>query len=248
MSSPLPNNMLTFVDVGTHIGQEVSSLFNFSSLTVSFSRRLLKNILFFRIRNVVEQFTCLPLLLRSISYFRQNRSDFFIISVEPNYRLSNRSIYCDVDMHLSLAIAQHKEFSFQINKLFISNQNPNSQGNSLYDAKHNVDPSSYIYTPTVDSDLFCHLIKDYIPSEGPIVLRLNCEGSESYIIESFLKYFSDRVCVVMGSLKDVSEIHGTSTYNSMLGLLEKSSVPFIPFSQSISTWPAAHRFLLSIFE
>ena len=66
---------------------------------------------------------------------------------------------------------------------------------------------------------------------------------EDEIIYEFKKYLSNRLNVIMGSLKDVKSIKGKNKYSMLMKFIEDNKIRFIPFSDDIDTWSKAHLFI-----
>ena len=133
-------NKITFIDIGTHKGQELLSLFSFRqplkslviTIIASFLRTIIKlEIKQFNIAVIKNKIrTCITCLQA-----KKSRDKFHLISVEPNYRLFNHRIYSMIDDLFPLAVGDSEGQDIELRKLFHANRDIYSQGSSIYSNK-----------------------------------------------------------------------------------------------------------------
>jgi hypothetical protein len=147
-------------------------------------------------------------------------------------------------MVLPVAIKSINEGDSRTTKLFFANNDPRSAGNSIFSSKGNVDVNNFRNVLSFNTNqLFEILQTTYLHENSKVLLRLNCEGMEDEIIYEFKKYLSNRLNVIMGSLKDVKSIKGKNKYSMLMKFIEDNKIRFIPFSDDIDTWSKAHLFI-----
>ena len=126
-----------------------------------------------------------------------------------------------------------------IMKLFVASGDLQSQGNSFFNVKRNVNSDNFILCTSLNANMFARDYKALLDEQYQnysVMLRLNCEGYEMEVIQAFSRAFGDKLKLTMGSLKDVQEIHGDVRYSELLNFIEKSNFEFVPFSQNPKTW------------
>ena len=91
------------------------------------------------------------------------------------------------------------------------------------------------------------MLKDHFEEEHgsgyQVVLRINNEGAEVDVIESFYKVFSDRLIGVLGSLSDVQKVHGEEQLSALYRYMKQNEIEFVPLYSAFSSWPNAISFL-----
>ena len=99
----------------------------------------------------------------------------------------------------------------------------------------------------LDPTLFANMLKDHFEEEHgsgyQVVLRINNEGAEVDVIESFYKVFSDRLIGVLGSLSDVQKVHGEEQLSALYRYMKQNDIEFVPLYSAFSSWPNAMSFL-----
>ena len=81
-----------------------------------------------------------------------------------------------------------------------------------------------------------------------VILRINCEGSESDVIRSCREVFREDFNTVLGSLDDVKKFHGESSHQSLIEYLDKNKITFIPFNTLYTNHLNALKFVLGSLD
>ena len=63
------------------------------------------------------------------------------------------------------------------------------------------------------------------------ILRMNCEGSESFIIKDLLKNDLS-INLICGSLNDIKKKQGDEEYENIMSLLKEQNISFVYFKAS----------------
>ncbi|MBO8229885.1 MAG: hypothetical protein JJ841_007390 [Prochlorococcus marinus CUG1432] len=167
-----------------------------------------------------------------------------LILVEPNFLHFDEPPYELSSMVLPVAIKSIDEGNSRTTKLFFANNDPKSAGNSIFSSKGNVDEDNFRNVLSLNIYQFLEILNTtYLHENSKVLLRLNCEGMEDEIIYEFKKYLSNKLKVIMGSLKDVKSIKGKKKYSMLLEFIEDKKIRFIPFSDDVDTWSKAHLFI-----
>lgn len=240
---------IIYVDVGTHFGQEYQSIFgNEKHFIIKIIRRMIGS-------HILRKGEMFPLgkvsdLLHKRRELRRNRDRFLSFFVEANASVIQHSDVYDVaDGVFNCALTGEQELSL-IN-LYLANNDHLSQGSSIFTNKKNVSVSEFVPTLGVPATLFFDSLKTYVESsveEYAVILRLNCEGVEDDVIYSAHQVFSDRLVLVMGSLKDVRDCKGNAAYDSLEKYLKLHNLPFVFFSSSMTTWVNAHNSIYGVYK
>ena len=239
----LDENKIIFVDIGTHIGQEINSFTNYNYLLLKILKRVIKKIFKKKI-NFKKDFKYFSQLIKTHNQLRALLDHISLVTVEPNTRHFNNYVYKISSLVIPLAIDDRSK-DINMIKFFIANENVLSQGNSIYKSKKNINEDNYFYVPAISSDILIKIIKNYSKnSDLKIILRLNCEGSEDDLIYKFKEEFGANLLGVLGSLKDV-KIKGHYKYEDLLSYIEEKNIKFLPFGTDIESWLNAHKFILS---
>lgn len=239
------NGDFIIIDIGTHSCGEIKSFTNSKFFFFKFFKKIIKNIykkntinvIYFK--NLIENHFKLKTIFKKIT----------LIIIEPNYLHFNEKIYHLSSMVLPVAIKNNNENDSRTTKLFISNNDTKSAGNSIYSWKGNVDQNNFINVLTINTnELFDILDKTYFHENSKVILRINCEGMEDEIIYDFHKYIPNKLKAIMGSLQDVKYIKGVQKYSKLMKFIDDKKIKFIPFSDDIETWDKAHTFIYSLFR
>jgi len=240
---------IIYVDVGTHFGQEYQSIFGSEK---RFITKIIRRMIGFYILRRGEMF---PLgkvsdLLRKRRELRSNRDRFLSFFVEANASVIQHSdVYKAADGVFNCALTGERKFS--LSNLYLANSDQLSQGSSIFLSKHNVSVSDSVPTLGVPATLFFDSLKNYIESsigEYSVILRLNCEGAEDDVIYSAHQVFSDKLVLIMGSLKDVQGCKGNAAHDALEKYLNLNRLPFVFFSPSATSWVSAHNSIYGVFK
>jgi hypothetical protein len=231
---------VVWIDVGTHIGQEVMAAVGpIWPILVTFTRRFLSAHILRR--GVPYSLTSLCFILKRRARLAR-LANFQTIVVEANIGLFDHPVYKFADQAFCLALGKAEETGLA--KLYFVNGEKEGQGSSIFKTKKQTASNSYILAPLMDPEIFFHGLKrvldqQYAGSDYHLVLRLNCEGTESEVIRECYHAFADRILLVMGSLKDVAEIKGDSDLVSLNHFLASNKMRFVPFTSMWETWSSA---------
>ena len=243
---------IIWIDVGTHFGQEYSSIFGsnyafFGNVVKRFIGKKIFNrgkfIGLRRLRNIVLSRTSI----------RKSSNRFFTVFVEANPKIAyTKNIYLDASMVFNLALTDDSERSpVSISKLYLGDGNLLSQGSSVFLEKENVQKDSYVTTLGVSSDIFFSQLQTYFGEkfgDYDVMLRLNCEGVEDKVIYSAYKSFGEKLKLISGSLKDVKEIKGLEAYENLEKFINDKNLSFVNFNSLMGSWPDAHAAVLKLLE
>lgn len=238
---------IVWIDVGTHIGQEIlAALGPRSHIHRIFLRRFV-GANFLR-RGRAYKFDS----LRKINVLREKIRDageFTTIAVEANPRLFNERVYQFVDIAFCVALGSTK--NFKITKLFFFDSNVRGQGGSIFSKRtRGNSQAEYVVVTMLDASRFFESLRDYLDgkfgeTQYEVILRLNCEGSEGEVIRSCHAVFGDRILIILGSLKDVLELRGDVAASELDQFLVANDLSFVSFSSLWSTWEPAMTALLA---
>ncbi len=241
-----------WIDVGTHFGQEYSSIFGpnyafFSQVAKRFIGKKIFN------RGKFVGFKGLKDIISSRRKIRKSADRFYTIFIEANPKIAfTKNIYHDASLAFNLALTDGKESSpVSITKLYLGDGNVLSQGSSIYLEKENVQKDSYISTLGVSSSSFFCELQEYFKKEFEdydVLLRLNCEGVEDEIIYSAYDNFGKKLKLICGCLKDVNEIKGLEASEKLNDFIKDKKLLFVKFDTLMSSWPGAHAAVLKLLE
>ena len=232
--------IILWIDIGTHRGQEIMAALGPQWLILArFVRRFLSAHIFRR---------GVPYSWKSLSSIRKKRleiarrAQFKTIVVEPNIELFSQPIYKFADHAFGLALGRSAQA--ELTKLYFIEGARKGQGSSIFESKKNTSPDDYSLSPLLDPAHFFSSLKSLLPgdfggSEYDVILRINCEGSESEIIRDCHAVYGQQLKLVMGSLKDVGEIKGAHELASLKSFLDLNQIRFVPFSSLWESWPDA---------
>ena len=247
-------NKIAIIDIGTHKGQELLSLFSFrnplKSLVISIIASLLRTIIkldlkqinLALIKNKIR--TCITCL-----YAKSLRDKFHLISIEPNYRLFNHRIYSLVDDLFPLAVNESKGPDILLKKLFHANKDIYSQGSSIYLEKPNINVDHFYNVACIRPDTLAReIFKLPALKDLPVILRINCEGSEDAVIKEFYNVFGDRLLLILGSLDDVGIVKGSECQLQLIDFMKSNKLNFIKFSEDQSSWLESHKSIIGFLK
>ena len=237
---------LIIVDIGTHEGQEINSIINSRLFIYKVIRRVTRDLIKQTESINLKKINYYLKLIKSHLKIKREVKRMVLITVEPNFFHFCNPIYKQASLVVPFAINDEKNTSKSLIKLYIANGDPLSQGNSIYDAKGNVDKNNFLNVFSLTSKNLIDIIKDeYIKPSSKIILRINCEGSEDSIIYNFKNNFSSQLVGILGSLKDVKDIKGVQSYEKLINFMDQNRLNYIPFSSDVKSWLKAHNFILS---
>ncbi len=233
---------ILFVDVGTHMAQEYTALFETGRWRYWWN--FLKN----RERAWKKGSPKMPRdafdrMLADAAWLRARRADFFYVMVEPNPNLFALPIYRRADLALNTALLTNAATTSLL-PLFFSQGNRTGQGSSLFAAKPNVDTSDFQQVLALDALHFVQMLKSMFDevTQGEdyrVILRLNNEGAEVEVIKAFEGEFGKRLSAVLGSLLDVGKIKGQAELDKLYAFLAGKDIPFLPLSPVFASWAPA---------
>lgn len=236
---------IIFIDIGTHFGQEFSSLFGEDRRFYLFCIKRLIGFYFFK-RG--EKFTIKELfsIYQKRKLAKKNIEKFLFYFIEANSKIIGHcKIYKQAHTVFNCAITDDENKDFA--KLYIANQNLLSQGSSIYKSKKNVNDNEYLLTLGISAENFFQKLKkhcDEIGCEYDIILRLNCEGVEDSIIYSAHSFFKERLVLILGSLKDVKFCKSEKAYDKLNKFIKDNNLNFVFFSPSAKSWLKAHTAII----
>ncbi|MBW3073330.1 hypothetical protein CU313_05540 [Prochlorococcus marinus str. MU1404] len=234
------NGDFILIDIGTHSCGEIKSFTNSKFFFFKLIKKVIKNIYkkkSFKI-SYFKDLVINHLRLKKVS------KRITLILVEPNFLHFDEPPYELSSMVLPVAIKSIDEGNSRTTKLFFANNDPKSAGNSIFSSKGNVDEDNFRNVLSLNIYQFLEILNTtYLHENSKVLLRLNCEGMEDEIIYEFKKYLSNKLKVIMGSLKDVKSIKGKKKYSMLLEFIEDKKIRFIPFSDDVDTWSKAHLFI-----
>ena len=238
---------IILIDIGTHKGQELMSMFSTRFVVKKILIKLIKNI--FKIRSsdgkINKNANLFNLFLNNLK-FKSLRNKLNLIAVEPNYLLFDNSIYKYVDNVFCLGLSEIKSPELEIKRLFIANNDKLSQGSSIYKNKPNVSINNYKNIICCNPKYFMkQLLGNCVDKNSKVILRLNCEGSEDDIIYSFSSLLGKKLILVLGSLKDVGVVKGKNRLEKLNYFMKQNNIDFCYFSSNINTWNQAHQKILN---
>jgi len=242
---------LIWVDVGTHFGQEYSSIFgsNYNFYYLILRRIIGGNILN---RGKPVKFQELRRLVRDRRRIRKQSSAFYTIFVEANSKIVySKDVYHEADFVFNLALTDETHPSVSIAKLYLGNDSELSQGSSVYLAKHNVEKDSYVPAFAVSTSSFFTELELYLTEKYThydVLLRLNCEGVEDDVIYSAHYSFGNKLKLVCGSLKDVEGIKGHSALEKLHKFMHDRKIIFVSFNSGFDSWPRAHAAISNLVK
>lgn len=237
---------IIWLDVGTHYAQEFESFFgSYRSFFFSYLKSIYKKIFFSkgRIINIKE----LMSLLKFKRIALKSREIFFVIFVEPNFYILNKSKnYLKANCVFNLALLKRNS-NRRISKLFLVKNNMYAQGNSVYSNKDNVNKNDYIFVNSISSNSFLESLKLTIDKEFSnyeIFLRINCEGSEDEVIYECKKIFGKKFNTIFGTIVDTKRVKGVKKFNQLKKFIKKNNLDIIFFSSGIESWYNAHNSII----
>ena len=243
---------IIWIDVGTHFGQEYSSIFgsNYAFFIHALKRIIGKKILN---RGKFVGFKGLRDIISSRARIRKRFDAFYTVFVEANPKIAyTQNIYLDASMVFNLALTDGDEGSpLSITKLYLGVGSELSQGSSVFLEKENVQKSSYVTTLGVSSVTFFNELQAYFEKkfkDYDVILRLNCEGVEDEVIYAAYKSFGKKLKLICGSLKDVEGVKGLESAQRLDKFIKDNRLLFVNFNSGMISWPEAHAAILNLIE
>ena len=242
---------IIWIDVGTHFGQEHSSIFGSN---YSFYSHIIRRFLGGKVlkRGKFVSFNGLKNIIHARSKIRKRSKEFYTVFIEANPKIvSKKNIYLNADVVFNLALIDNVQAPLSITKLYLGNGDELSQGSSVFLEKENIDKDAFVTTIGVSVNIFFHQLKLHIEElydDYEILLRLNCEGAEDDVIYSVYNIFGSKTKMICGSLKDVEEIKGLNAYQKLDKYMIDNKLPFVFFSSAIDSWVIAHTAIMNLLD
>lgn len=242
---------IIWVDIGTHFGQEYSSIFGTS---LGFYSRLIKRfvggVLLKRGKFVSP--TGLKRILKARREMRSKRNNLHSIFVEANSKIITRKkVYRDADDVFSIALTDNVSDPASVTKLYLGTDSALSQGSSIFSHNNAIDRDKYISTMGIQCNLFFEGLKisiDEMFNDYQVLLRLNCEGVEDTVIYSAYQTFGNRLAMISGSLNDVKRVKGDAAAEELNRFIDEKDLKFVFFSPLIYSWPEAHEAIRELMQ
>jgi hypothetical protein len=245
------NSRLLFVDEGTHEAQEYMGLFGHGRLTylrhwLRHRRRSRRKGKVAKVRAGFARFMATADRLKAL------RDRVICVMGEPNARLFATDNYRKADIALNAALSSDARTA-SLMPLFLAESNPTGQGSSLFTEKPNVRTDELDMVLNLDAQHFAESLKSAVTShygaiDGPVILRLNNEGTEVEVIRAFHQVFGPRLKAVIGSLSGVGKVKGEAALAGPYAFLEETGIPFLPLNFDFTTWPAAAEKTLAFLD
>jgi hypothetical protein len=242
---------LIWLDVGTHFGQEHSSIFGSN---ISFFRYVIRRFLGGKVlkRGKFVSFNGLKNIIHARCKIRKRAKEFYTVFIEANPKIAyKKNFYPNADMVFNLALTNNSHTPVSITKLYLGNGDELSQGSSVFLEKHNVHKDSYVATLGVSISDFFSELEIYLSEkfdDYDILLRLNCEGVEDDVIYSVYKNFGSKTKLICGSLKDVKGVKGLDAHQKLEKFIKDNMLPFVFFCPLIYSWPEAHTAIMNLLD
>lgn len=243
---------IIWIDVGTHFGQEYSSIFgsNYAFYIHALKRMIGKKIFN---RGKFVGFQGLRDIISLRSRIKKRSDEFYTIFVEANPKIAyTQNIYLEASMVFNLALTDDNHGSpLSITKLYLGDGRDLSQGSSVFLEKENVKKNSYVSTLGVPSSTFFNELQAYfekIFEDYDVILRLNCEGVEDEVIYAAHNSFGKKLKLICGSLKDVEGVKGLGSSQRLDRFLKDNRLLFVNFNSGMISWPKAHAAVLNLLE
>lgn len=240
---------IIWIDVGTHFGQEHSSIFgsNFSFYAHIFKRFLGGKILN---RGKFVSVQGLRSIIQSRSKIRKKSRNFYTVFIEANPKIAyNKRVYSDADMVFNLALTNDSRSPVSVTKLYLGDGKELSQGSSVFLEKANVHKDTYVATLGVFVNDFFENLELYLDEkfgDYDVLLRLNCEGVEDDVIYAAHESFGHKLKLICGSLKDVEGVKGLGASQILDKFIIDNKLPFVYFYPGIDSWAEAHAAISNI--
>tara|TARA_B100000315_G_scaffold36249_1_gene30943 strand:- start:3912 stop:4667 length:756 start_codon:yes stop_codon:yes gene_type:complete len=242
---------IIWIDIGTHFGQEHSSIF-YSNY--SFYSRIIRRFLGAKVlkRGKFVSFNGLKNIIHARSKIRKRSKEFYTVFVEANPKIAyKKNFYPATDMFFNLALTSDSHTPVSIAKLYIGDGGELAEGNSLFSEKHNSHNGRHIATFGVSASNFFSALRSYLNEkfgDYDVLLRINCEGVEDDAIYSAYSSFGNKLKLICGSLKDVEELKGLEASQKLDTFISDNKLLFVKFSSGIYSWPKAHAAVLNMLE
>jgi len=245
---------LVYVDIGTHIGQEYKALFSYSVWKFFFLFiKLFVASCIFRKKKIISVGLGEAIdIIKYTKLIRRQKKNITTILVEPNTRLYRDEVYISADKVYCVALGDMDD-DIYFSNLFFPNSDRFSQGASIFNNKKNIDLGESDMVVICGCVHFAEMLKESLDkrlgeNSYEVVIRINCEGSEDSGIYAFHKVFKNQLNLILGALKDVGELKGSSKMEALWSYIDKNNLKFVPFSPLYTTWKDASREILDILE
>jgi len=245
---------LVYVDIGTHNGQEYKAIFCYSvwEFLFRFIKIFVASCIFRKKKLNFVGFSEAKDIIKHTELIRRHRKNITTILVEPNTRLYSDKVYRSADKVFCVALGE-MDGGLHFSNLFFPNSDKVSQGASIFSSKKDIDFEESDNVVICGCVTFAEMLKDSLDilwgkNGYEVVIRINCEGSEDTGIYAFHKVFKNQFNVILGSLKDVGELKGSSAMEELWTYIDTNDLKFVPFSPHYTTWKDASREILDILE
>lgn len=243
-------------DIGTHRYEELKFLFGNTNEKYFFYIFWIKSSLLSILRNkninefgYTRSFFNFKLsdhlsILKLLFIKKNSRYPFKIICIDPNFMSTMKKNFESKFLsffNLNLAIGESDKDTIYLKKLYLGNSTLSS---NIYE--ENTNDKKYKLVPcTSFNNLLKILIqKKIIDIHDQFIIRMNCEGSEFFIIRDIIKNDLS-ISLIFGSLNDVRKKHGEKEYDQMIDLINEKKIDYIYFKASDpSSWLNAKLFFL----
>tara|TARA_Y100000768_G_scaffold342128_1_gene287008 strand:+ start:1592 stop:2353 length:762 start_codon:yes stop_codon:yes gene_type:complete len=243
---------IIWIDVGTHFGQEYSSIFGSNyAFFIHAVKRIIGKKIFNRGKFV--GFKGLRDIISTRARIRKRFDEFYTVFVEANPKIAyTQNIYLDASMVFNLALTNDIQGSpLSITKLYLGDGSELSQGSSVFLEKENVKKNSYVTTLGVSSTTFFNELQSYFEKkfeDYDVILRLNCEGVEDEVIYAAHNSFGKKLKLICGSLKDVEGVKGLEASQRLDKFIKDNRLLFVNFHSGMISWLEAHAAVLNLLE
>lgn len=239
-----------YIDVGFHRGQEYMLIWHKTNLRIMLGY-IYKTLKRQRIdRAILSTKTHAKEMIeicRTLKMIRKNSAQTKTIAIEPNTTMLKHHAYRKVNYIIPIAIDDITE-QLEMKKMYYANGDIEGEGSSIYWNKHNVDMNHYTMVLTLSARRIAELLSPIV-DDRDIILRVNCEGSEEHIVKAIHQRYGNRLIIVMGSLKDVGEIHGSARLNQLHEYMRVHGIPYHELSTDSRHWmKTLQRLLTAINE
>ena len=243
---------IIWVDVGTHFGQEYSSIFGSN---YSFYSHIIRRFLGGKVlkRGRFVSFNGLKNIIHARSMIRKRSKEFYTVFIEANPKIVyKKNIYLNADVVFNLALIDNVQAPLSITKLYLGKEGAElSQGSSVFSENNAVDKDTFVTTMGASVNIFFHQLKLHIEvlyDDYEILLRLNCEGVEDDVIYSVYNIFGSKTKMICGSLNDVERVKGLDAIQKLEKFMNENKLSFVCFSPLIHSWPEAHTAIMNLLD
>ena len=239
------NGNFIIIDVGTHSGTEIESFSNSKFFFWKLFKFFIKSIM----KGEFLNSSYIKALIANHFKLKSLIKKITLILIEPNHLHFQERPYRICSLILPVAITSNKENNNKISRLYITNDDPKSQGNTIFSSRNNIKINKYTNVLNISNlELNQILEKNYLNKNSKVILRINCEGMEDEIIYSLYSLLQEKLVGILGSLKDIKWSKGEDEYVKLINFIDEKKLKLLPFDYDIKTWLKAHSFISSSFE